>query len=50
MENSHPDLFTEAQWAELHQLSSFVCFETLLESVVKEIEHWEKFMKCDRQD
>ena len=37
VENSRPDLFTQAQWSELHQLSSFVCFETLLENIVKEV-------------
>ena len=50
VENTRPDLFTQAQWSELHQLSSFACFETLLENIVKEIASWERFMQCDRQD
>ena len=32
IENTRPDLFTEAQWSELHQLTSFSSYETLWRS------------------
>ena len=50
IENTRPDLFTEAMWSELHQLTSFQCYEILLEKMTKDMPQWEKFMKCERAD
>ena len=50
IENPRPDVFTEAMWAELHQLTSFSCYETLLESINDDIELWERFMRCDKAE
>ena len=50
IENSRPDLFTDAMWTELHELTSFTCYETLLESMAKDMTPWEKFMQCEKAD
>lgn len=44
IQNTRPDLFNDAQWAELHQLTSFPCYETLLENMMRDITLWERFM------
>lgn len=50
IENTRPDLFSESMWSELHQLTSFQCYELLLETMVKDMPAWEKFMKCERAE
>lgn len=50
LENTRPDLFSEAMWSELHQLTSFQCYEILLEKIIKDMPLWEKFMLCERAD
>lgn len=37
-------------WSELHQLTSFSCYETLLEFISKDIAEWEKFMICEKAE
>ena len=37
VEITRPDLFTETMWAELHNLTSFSCYETLIENIIKDI-------------
>lgn len=34
----------------MHQLTAFPCYETLLENIMKDVECWEKFMKCEKAD
>jgi len=48
--NTRPDLFSEAQWAELHRLSSFPCYETVLEQILQNVGGWEKFMLCEKPE
>lgn len=48
IDNPRPDLFTEAMWSELHQLTSFQCYELLLEKIVKDVAQWERFMQCEK--
>ena len=50
LQNTRPDLFTETQWSELHSLTSFSCYETILENIIKDIDLWEKFMKCEKHE
>lgn len=50
VEITRPDLFTETMWAELHQLTSFSCYETLIENIIKDINSWERFMRCEKAD
>ena len=50
IENTRTDLFTGAMWAELHQLTSFSCYETLLESMTEDVEQWERFMRSEKAE
>ena len=50
IENSRPDLFSESMWQELHQLTSFQCYEILLEKITQDMSQWEKFMLSDKAE
>lgn len=50
IENTRPDLFSDAMWTELHNLTSFQCYEILLEKMTKDMPSWEKFIQCEKAD
>ena len=50
IENARPDLFSSSVWSELHQLTSFACYETLLENMTRDMDAWERFMGAEKAE